>query len=136
MKGSRIQSFLRISLLVVAVMLVFDSGILSPVTTQIADTTYTYVAAVGASMSARVEGNEYNTLSAQIAQEQQRLNDREQALNDREIAARTYDPQSHSEYSTYILSILLFIILVLLVLNYVMDWKRARMYGVYEKRTS
>lgn len=123
-------------MLVVAFVLVFDSGILSPVTKQLADVTYSYLAAAGASMSAEVAPNEYNAFTAQLTEEQRRLDAREQALNEREIAARSYETGEGPDYSTYILSILLFLILVLLVLNYVMDWQRARAYPQYEKRTA
>jgi len=123
-------------MLVVAFLLVFDSGVLSPVTKQLADGTYSYLAAAGASMSANVPENEYNAFTAQLTEEQRRLDAREQALNEREIAARSYGEGDTTDYSTYILSILLFIIVVLLVLNYVMDWQRARRYYQYENRTA
>lgn len=123
-------------MLVVAFLLIFDSGILAPITKQLADNTYSYLAAAGASMSANVPENEYNAFTAQLTEEQRRLDAREQALNEREIAARSYGEGDATDYSTYILSVLLFIIVVLLVLNYVMDWQRARRYYQYENRTA
>lgn len=128
MYGSRIRSVLRVGMVVAAFILVFDGGFLSPITEQLSNTTYTYLAAAGASISASVPENEFNTLTADIAAEQLRLAAREQALNEREIAARAYESERDTDYSTYVLSLLLFIIVVLLLLNYVMDWQRARIY--------
>ncbi len=128
MQYSRVRSVLRIGMVLVAAVLVFDGGFLTPITKQLSDTTYTYLASVGASMSARVEPNEVNRLSAELAEQQRLLALREQALTEREIAARDYSGDGVGDYSTYIISLLLFIIVVLLLLNYVMDWQRARVY--------
>ena len=136
MYRSRVRSVLRVSMVLAALVLIFDGGFLSPVTEQLSNTTYTYLAAAGASMSASVPENEFNTLTADIAAEQLRLAAREQALNEREIAARTYENESSTDYSTYVLSLLLFIIVVLLMLNYVMDWQRARMYQYQNGKTT
>ena len=136
MYHSRTRSILRVSMILAAFILVFDGGFLSPITEQLSNTTYTYLAAAGASMSASVPENEFNTLTADIAAEQLRLAAREQALNEREIAARTYENESSTDYSTYVLSLLLFIIVVLLMLNYVMDWQRARMYQYQNGKTT
>ena len=136
MYHSRTRSILRVSMILAAFVLVFDGGFLSPITEQLSNTTYTYLAAAGASMSASVPENEFNTLTADIAAEQLRLAAREQALNEREIAARTYENESSTDYSTYVLSLLLFIIVVLLMLNYVMDWQRARMYQYQNGKTT
>lgn len=136
MYHSRTRSILRVSMILAAFVLVFDGGFLSPITEQLSNTTYTYLAAAGASMSASVPENEFNTLTADIAAEQLRLAAREQALNEREIAARTYENESSTDYSTYVLSLLLFIIVVLLLLNYVMDWQRARMYQYQNGKTT
>jgi hypothetical protein len=132
MSVSLYRSALRVSAIVTALVLVFDGGFLSPLTRQFADTTYVYLAAAGASLSASVPENEINTLSAQIAEEQRRLAEREAALNTREIAARSYDTVD-TDYSTFIISVILFLILVLLVLNFVMDWRRARTLYLHEK---
>jgi hypothetical protein len=134
MIDSRFRSALRIGMVLAALLLVFDGGFLSPITRQLSDTTYEYLAAAGASMSAGVPENEFNRLSADIRAEQLRLAEREEALVEREIAARTYATSDGPDYSTYIISLLLFIILVLLLLNYVLDWQRARMAYPYQHK--
>lgn len=121
----RYYSLLRVSLLVTTFVLVFDSGILSPVTKIISDNTMHYVADVGVSMFASVEPNELNTLTAQITEKQRELEAREAALREREIKARDYGIGT-VDYSTYILSTAVFILTVLIVLNYAMDFARIR----------
>ena len=115
-------------MLVMACVLVFDSGILFPITKQLSDQTGAYLASVGAGVgaTASVEPTEINTLSAQIADRQRTLDAREAALREREIAARSYEESAVTDYSTYIISVILFILTVLLVLNYAMDWSRTR----------
>lgn len=126
MEVTRYHRFLRISLLVTAFVLVFDSGILFPVTKQLSQNTFSYLGSVGSGMFASVPQNEINTLTAQISERERTLDAREASLRDREIAAREYDTSTNSDYSTYIISVILFIIIVLLVLNYVMDFVRNR----------
>ncbi len=127
MQSSRYHSFLRISLLVTAFLLVFNGGFLFPITKQLSVETRLYLSSVGAGMFASVPPNEINTLTAQIAEQQRTLDAREAALREREIATRDYDTSS-PDYSTYILSIILFILTLLIVFNYVMDWNRVRSY--------
>lgn len=135
MQSSRYHSFLRVSLLVTACVLVFDSGIISPISKQLSNTTFVYLGSVGSSVLASVPENELNTLSAQIAEEQRSLAAREAALQEREIAARSFGGSEESEYSTYLISVMLFIIIVLLTLNYVLDFARMRQFK-YEKQTT
>lgn len=123
---SRYHKFLRISLLVTAFVLVFDSGLLFNVTKNISDDTISYVGSVGSSVFASVPPNEINTLTAQISEQQRILDAREAALNEREIAGRTFTTNPETDYSTYIISTILFIIIVLLVLNYALDLARVR----------
>ena len=132
MRVSRYHSFLRVSVLVTALVLLFDGGFVIPVTKQFSDITITHVASVGSSVLASVPPNEINTLTAQIAEQQRILDAREAALREREIASRQYDGASETDYSTYIISTILFILTVLLVLNYAMDWARIKSYR-YEK---
>lgn len=126
MEPNRYHKFLRTSLVVVAIMLVFDSGIISPVSKQLSDNTITYLASVGSGMYASVPPNEFNALSAQLRMQQEELNAREKALSEREIASRDFSSTSETDYSTYILSIILFILTALILLNYVMDFNRIR----------
>lgn len=133
MQVSIYHRFLRVLLLVMTVVLVFDSGIISPTTKQLSDTTIVYLASVGSSVGATVTPNEINTLTAQIAEEQRRLNLREAELNEREIAARSFGDDQDADYSTYIISAILFLILVLLIMNYILDFARVRKY-TYENK--
>jgi hypothetical protein len=116
-------------------LLIFDSGLISPVTRQLSNNTINYLASTGSGVFASVPANEYNTLSAQLAEQQRILDAREALLREREIATRSFGEQSDIDYSTYILSTILFIIIVLLVLNYAMDWARVRRYSQYEVET-
>lgn len=133
MQVSRYHSFLRVALLITAFVLVFDSGIVSPITKQLSNGTINYLASVGSGVFASVPQNEINSLTAQISERERELDAREAKLAEREIAARDYDTEGRNDYSTYIISIILFIITVLLVLNYAMDWARVRKYTTYEK---
>lgn len=124
---NRYHSFLRVAMVVTAFVLLFDGGFLFPVTKQLSGVTKMYVASVGTGMFASVPENELNSLSAQISAKQRELDAREAALNEREIAARNFgSSDTTGNYSTYIISVILFILTVLLVLNYVMDWVRVR----------
>ena len=71
---------LRISALTLALVLLFVSGVLSPVTQQIAQDTSTYLANV-VSASASVPQNEVNTLSAGLAKRNVELTQREIAVS-------------------------------------------------------
>lgn len=126
MEVSRYHRFLRISLLVTACVLVFDSGILFPVTKQLADNTYLYLGSAGTGVFASVPQNEINTLTAQISERERELDAREAQLREREIATRDFETGSEPDYSTYIISFILFILSVLIVLNYAMDWTRVK----------
>lgn len=128
MNVSRYHRFLRVALLVTAFVLVFDSGILFPVTKELSQSTISFLASSGSSgVFASVPQNEINALTAQISERERTLDAREATLNEREIASRKYDNGAASDtYSTYIISVILFIIIVLLVLNYVMDFTRNR----------
>jgi hypothetical protein len=128
MRVSIYHRFLRVSLLVMTAILLFDSGAISPVTKQLSDTTIIYVASVGSSVAANVAPNEFNTLSAEIAKQQELLNRREAELNEREIKARSFGSEEGTDYSIYIISAILFIIIVLLIVNYVLDFTRVRRY--------
>ncbi len=132
MMATRYHSFLRISLLVATVVLLFDGGFFSPVTKELSDNTILYIGSVGAGMFASVPPNEVNTLTAQITERERELDAREGALREREIQARSYD--TDTDYSVYILSGIVFILTVLIVLNFGMDWMRVRKYReFYEK---
>lgn len=124
MTGSRYHQVLRTSLLVIAFVLVFDSGFLIPLTKHLSDNTIDYLANSSAGVFAQVAPNELNTLTAELSAQQQALDAREAALRD--IEARTFNSSESPDYSTYVLSLILFFLSVLIVVNYVLDWRRAQ----------
>lgn len=126
MRYSHYHAWLRISSLVTAIVLLFVSGVIHPYTTELTSITGEYLsAAVG--VGAAVEPNGVNQLTAKIAQYETDL-----AAKEREIAVLQGQSNdllvsgkgifSNQEVMTFLLSIVLFIMLVLIVLNYVLDY--------------
>lgn len=128
MHGSMYHSLLRIATLVCAIVLAFDSGVFSPITKELSYNTQQYLAqSVG--VGATVKSTELNQMSAKIAQRDQELDEREAAIAERELEiglAGGVERVGGTNASTYILSILLFILVVLIVLNYALDFTRER----------
>ncbi len=125
--NSLYHSLLRIATAVVAVMLVFEGGLLSPVTAQLADQTELYLAnAVGVSVG--VAPTELNQMTAALTAREQELNERELALSQREIEVGINDGGSIAGFDsgTFVLATILFILLVLIILNYALDYARGR----------
>jgi len=111
-------------MVIVALMLLFDGGYISPLSKQLSDSTIQYVAnSIG--IFASVEPNELNQITAELSKRENELDTREAALREREISARDFGGND-SDVSVYILSVILFILTVLIVLNYAMDFIRAR----------
>ncbi len=132
MRGSFYHKMLRVSALTTALMLVFVSGILSPLTKQLSDDSIVYLAeTIG--VFAAVERTELSELTAELTLRERTLAEREAALREREIKARDYGVGT-PDYATYILSSILFILTVLIVLNYFFDFIRAR--KTYVEQTS
>jgi hypothetical protein len=114
-------------MLVCAITLVFESGILSESTAVLSQNTHSYLAnAVG--MSAGVAPTELNQSTAQLTQKERELAAREASLEEREIAVNlsTAPNSSSNDRATYILSGILFILLVLILLNYALDYLRRK----------
>lgn len=127
---SSYHSLLRIALCVCAIVLVFDSGLLSKATADLSSSAQDYVAtAVGVKVG--VAPNDVNVLTARITELEQEL-----ATKEREINVNTGDDSSASGFdmSTFVLSIILFILLVLIVLNYALDYLRLE--SVQRKRST
>lgn len=126
MQNTSYHSLLRISALTLAVVLLFDSGLLSPVTSQISQNTQMYLAsAIG--MQASVVPTELNQITAGLSERDRVLTQRESDISAREIAVNLEEKGSPTtDFSSYIMSVLLFIILVLIVLNYALDYVRYR----------
>ncbi len=116
---------LRVSAVVCAFVLLFESGLVSPVTKQLSMETHQYLAnAVG--VGASVEPTELNSLTSELTKQKLALQAREQAVKEREIEIGLTPGQTPGETSTYVLSGILFILLVLIILNYTLDYLRAR----------
>lgn len=116
---------LRVSAVVCAFVLLFESGLVSPVTKQLSLETHQYLAnAVG--VGAAVEPTELNSLTSELTQQKLALQAREQAITEREIQIGLTAGESPNQTSTYVLSGVLFILLVLIILNYTLDYLRAR----------
>jgi hypothetical protein len=122
LESSVYHSVLRVALVVVALVLLFDSGIVSESTATLSRGAQNYVAAaVGVRVG--VAPNEVNVLTARITELEGEL-----ARKDREIAVNlnTGDASTGPSTSTFILSIILFILLILIILNYILDYVRIR----------
>ncbi len=125
MQGSMYHSVLRTSALTLALILVFVSGVVTPVTQQLSQQTERFLAsAVG--IYASVEPNGLNEVTAALTAKETSLAAREAAITERELSLGLNKDQVEGEYTTYILSVILFILLVLIVTNYLLDYLRSR----------
>lgn len=123
---STYHSILRIATGVVACVLVFQSGLVNDTTAKLAANTELYLAnAVGVSVG--VAPNEFNQITAALTARERELEARELAVAEREIAV-TIDGGgvASRDTSTFILATILFILLVLIILNYALDYARSR----------
>ena len=122
------RSTLRVSVVVTAFILVFQSGMVDQRTAVVFSeaTDSLYATVVGASASVRP--TEVNQITAELTKQQQLLVSREEALAEREIelGLGQGSTQSSTETTTYLLAAILLIQLILLVLNYVLDYLRSK----------
>lgn len=120
------HKILRISSVVMAFVLLFQGGLLSETTARMAMGTQTYMAnSVGVFVG--VAPTELNQLTAEVTAQKLALDAREQALSEREIAFGLNGGTGMNQLTTtYILSGILFILIVLILMNYVLDFMRAR----------
>lgn len=128
MQGTFYHKFLRMSVLLFAVVLLFESGFLFEGTKDLSEGTFRYVASV-VGITASVQPTELNEITAELTKRKTELDEREEVLRGREIDARALDRSDvtfNNSFSTYIMSIILFVMLVLIVLNYVFDFIRER----------
>jgi hypothetical protein len=116
---------LRVAAVVCAVVLVFESGLIHSSTKNIAIQTHLYLANV-IGMSASVQPTELNQITAELTRKEKELLDREATLKEREIAVDLSSTGTDSDTTTYILASILFILLVLIILNYTLDYLRLR----------
>lgn len=109
-----------------ALVLLFQGGLVSDATARMALGTQVYMAnSVGVFVG--VAPTELNQLTAEITAQKLALDAREQALSEREIAVGLDGGTTMDQLTTtYILSGILFILIVLILMNYVLDFMRAR----------
>lgn len=122
------RSVLRVSVVVTAFILVFQSGLIDERTAVVFSeaTDSLYATVVGASASVRP--TEINQITAELTRQQQMLAAREETLAAREIelGLAQGSTQSNNETTTYVLAAILLIQLILLILNYVLDYLRSK----------
>jgi hypothetical protein len=124
MKDSMYHRVLRVAAVVYALVLLFESGMISQSTAALSMDTHQYLAnAVG--MSVSVEPTELNMMTAELTNQKRLLDQRETTLREREIEVGLQAGGSN-ERATYVLASILFILLVLIILNYVLDFMRTR----------
>ncbi len=119
------HKLLRVSVLVLTLVLVFQSGLVIPATAQLTSGTQAFMAnAVGVYVG--VAPTELNQLTAEVTAQRLALDAREQSLGEREIAVGLADGGMSQSTATFVLSGMVFILLVLMVLNYALDYTRMR----------
>lgn len=119
------HKLLRISAVVLAIALVFQSGMASNTTALMALQTQSYLAnSVGVFVG--VEPTEINTITAGLTAKELALDAREQALNQREIDVGINGGGATRDMTTFVMGLVLFIVVLLLVLNYSLDYLRYR----------
>lgn len=116
------HSFLRVAVVVMALILVFDSGLLNKSTINVSDVAQANLANV-VGVKVGVAPNELNQLTSRITELETELQAKERLIS---VSLERNNPTSELDKSTLVLSIILFILLVLIVLNYALDYLRMR----------
>jgi len=125
MEFTMYHKLLRISSVVLAVALVFQSGLLSNTTAIMATQTQSYLAnSVGVFVG--VQPTELNTITAGLTEQKLALDARENELRQREIAVGIDQGGATRDVTTFVMGLVLFIVVLLLVLNYALDYLRYR----------
>lgn len=116
---------LRVTSVIFAAVLLFQSGYFTPLTAQLSIRTQQYVAtAIGVHVG--VPENDTNKLTTRIAELEAQVGNQDTQLRERDLATGLGDGSGGGNTTTYLLSSILFIMLVLIVLNYVLDFYRSR----------
>lgn len=108
-------------------MLVFEAGLVSETTARLSNHTELYLAnAVGVSVG--VAPTELNQITAALTARERELEARELTIAEREIAVGIDGGAAGSttDTETFVLATILFILLVLIILNYALDYVRSR----------
>lgn len=130
LEHSLYHSALRISVLVFTSALIFDSGLVLEETKLFSTSTQQYLANV-VGVKASVEPTEMNQLTAKITELEGELEEKE-----RLIAVSIKDNSVGGvDKSTLILSIIVGVLLVLIILNYILDFIRMRKVVLMQKDT-
>lgn len=122
LEHSLYHSFLRIMVSVFAIALVFDSGLLFKETIFLSNTTEQYLANV-VGVTVGVAPTELNQLTSRITELETELEAKERLIA---VSVGNTETTPPIDTSTFILSAILFILLTLIVTNYVLDFRRAR----------
>jgi hypothetical protein len=117
-RNSMYHKVLRVTAVVCALTLVFESGLLHESTALLSKNTHQYLAnAVG--VGASIEPTELNTVTAELTAAKMELQ------REREINVGLAE-RGGNDRAIYILSGILFVLLVLIILNYTLDYLRYR----------
>lgn len=120
------HKFLRVSALIVACVLIFESGLFTERTKNLSENTHYYLAnAIGVTVG--VIPTELNEYTAELTKKEQELIKREEAITEREISVSlNTGEQAPRDTTVLLLSGILTILLLLIVLNYILDYLRYR----------
>jgi hypothetical protein len=122
-RHSLYHKVLRVLSLVFLFVLLFESGLVHQSTAQMSVATHQYLAnAVGATAS--IEPTELNSLTAELTAQKLTLQQREEAVADREIEVGLAPGEPANQKTVYLLAAVLSVLLVLIVINYVLDFLR------------
>ena len=127
MEHSTYHKILRVSIAVMSCVLLFQSGIVSPITAQLSERTTQYMAnAVGVTVG--VDPTELNQITSDLTKREVALAAREKDVQAREISVGIAPGGALVSQATmtFILAGVLFFLLILVVLNYILDFMRAR----------
>jgi hypothetical protein len=127
MEYTTYHKLLRVSLAVSVCVLLFQSGAIYPITATLTTETAQYMAnAVGVSVG--VVPTELNQITADLTAREVALAAREKDVQAREISVGIAPGGAllSQRTMTFVIASVLFILLVLVVLNYILDFLRAR----------
>ena len=122
MKNSLYHSFLKIAVCVFAFVLVFDSGLALPATESMSSLTQQHLASV-VGVTLGVAPNDVNVLTTRITELETELEAKERLIA---VNLQNTNSDGGLDVSTFVLSIIVFILLVLIVLNYALDYIRQK----------
>ena len=133
MKNSLYHSFLKIAVCVFAFVLVFDGGLALPATESMSSLTQQHLASV-VGVTLGVAPNDVNVLTTRITELETELEAKERLIA---VNLQNTNSDGGLDVSTFVLSIIVFILLVLIVLNYALDYiRQKKVIPLHEPTTS